>query len=189
MTGSQELAKVSTSTDVAQLHDLEAILLGITEPPEAVEDPVAQAREIIAQILASETEADVEAFGQAIGWKELCRRYVRHDGLDASPGVPVELADFSWRVSEYEEGAPVYFIVRGTRLDDGSAVVLTTGSMNILAQLVAWARLAAEGKGAFRGKKVVATEAEKATKGGYWPMWLESVGNGGGSGEEEAAAA
>lgn len=186
MSASQELV-VRASTDLAQLAELEKILLGMQEPPEIVEDPVAQAREIIAQILSSETEEEVEAFGDAIGWRELCRRFVKHDGLPVQDGVPIELSDFRWRTSEYEDGSPVFFIVRGRRMDDGSNVTLTTGSSNILAQLVAWARIEQqEGRPVLRGRVVIATERDKETKSGYWPTWLETV-QAPSAGEETAA--
>lgn len=170
---SQALATIKTSTDLAQVAELEEILLGLKEPPEIEEDPEEIAREIIAQILASETEAEVEAFGEATGWSGLCRRFVERTGKPIQDGVPVALDGyFRWRSSEYEEGAPVYYIVPATRLDNGEHIVLTTGSYNILAQLTAWARLQAEGKMQLAGKIVLATERDKKTHRGYYPMWL-----------------
>lgn len=199
MTGSQEIALVTSSQTPDQLVELEAILLGEIEPPTQEVDAAAASMEIVRQILGAQSEAEVEAFGTAIGWRELAERFVAHDGLKKQDGLPIELIDFAWRPSEYEDGAPVFFVVRGTAMGDheasgvvaGDAVILTTGSLNILAQLVAWDRLAREGKGKLRGRIVVAVETEKATAGGYWPMHLEtpaSVKQAIAAGKEGAAA-
>ena len=199
MTSSQEIALVASSQTPDQLAELEAILLGEIEPPTQETDSEAASLEIVRQILGAQTEAEVEAFGTAVGWRELATRYVAHDGLKKQDGLPVELIDFAWRASEYEQGAPVFFVVRATALGDhaeagivaGDQVILTTGSLNILAQLVAWDRLAREGKGRLRGRVVEAVETEKATKGGYWPMHLEtpvSVKTALAAGDKEAKA-
>lgn len=199
MANSQEIATIVSSQTPEQLVELEAILLGEIEPPTQETDAEAASMEIVRQILGAQTEAEVEAFGTAIGWRELATRFVAHDGLKKQDGLPVELIDFAWRPSEYEDGAPVFFVVRATALGDheatgvtvGDSLILTIGSLNILAQMVAWDRLAREGKGRLRGRVVVAVETEKATKGGYWPMHLEtpaSVKAAIAAGEKEAVA-
>lgn len=144
-----------SSTDLAQIAELEEILLGNAEvPADVVEDPEVVAREIVARILAAESDAELEQFGGAIGWRDL-------------EGVPIRIKNFRWRPSTFEQGAPVFFVVQGFRLDTGEAVVLTTGSLNVLAQLANMAK---------RGTLVDAVrclvQSEKPTKAGYHPLWL-----------------
>jgi len=147
---------VRKSTDIAQLDELEKILLGDADLPDVVDDPAEISREIMAQLLAAESDEELEAVGQATGWREL-------------PGVPMELHGFRWRPSSYEEGAPVFFVVNATRLDTGERVVLTTGSGNILAQLCNMARRNTL-VGAVRALEV----ADQPTKQGFRPNWLRT---------------
>lgn len=152
---SQEIA-VRKSTDLAALDELEQILLGEKEAPEVVDDPQEISREIIAQLLAAETDEELEQVGAAIGWRELA-------------GVPVQIENFRWRPSAYEEGAPVFFVVQATRLDTGERVVLTTGSGNVLAQLANMAR-----RGTLAGAVRSVEIADKPTKSGFRPYWLRT---------------
>lgn len=147
---------VRKSTDVAQLDELERILLGDAELPDVVDDPAEISREIMAQLLAAESDEELEAVGEAIGWREL-------------PGVPMELHGFRWRPSSFEEGAPVFFVVNATRLDTGQRVVLTTGSGNILAQLCNMAR-----RGTLVGAIRALEIADTPTKQGFRPNWLRT---------------
>lgn len=176
----QELA-VRKSTDVAQLQELERILLGDAELPDVVDDPAEISKEIMAQLLAAESDEELEAVGTATGWRELA-------------GVPMELHGFRWRPSTYEEGAPIFFVVNATRLDTGERVVLTTGSGNILAQLCNMARRDTL-VGAIRALEI----ADTPTKQGFRPNWLrtptgpmieaakEAAANGGTPAEEDEA--
>jgi hypothetical protein len=141
---------------VAQLDELEKILLGDAELPDVVDDPAEISREIMAQLLAAESDEELEQVGQATGWREL-------------PGVPVEIHGFRWRPSSFEEGAPIFFVVNATRLDTGERVVLTTGSGNILAQLCNMAR-----RGTLVGAIRALEIADKQTKQGFRPNWLRS---------------
>lgn len=151
----QEIA-VRKSTDVAQLDELEKILLGDAELPDVVDDPAEISREIMAQLLAAESDEELEAVGSATGWREL-------------PGVPMELHGFRWRPSSFDEGAPVFFVVNATRLDTGERVVLTTGSGNILAQLCNMAR-----RGTLVGAIRALEIADTQTKQGFRPNWLRT---------------
>lgn len=173
---------VRKSTDVAQLDELERILLGDAELPDVVDDPAEISREIMAQLLAAESDEELEAVGEAIGWREL-------------PGVPMELHGFRWRPSSFEEGAPVFFVVNATRLDSGARVVLTTGSGNILAQLCNMAR-----RGTLVGAIRALEIADTPTKQGFRPNWLRTpteamiarareaaAGNGSATGKEAKA--
>ncbi len=162
MEGSQAIA-VRSSTDLAQLDELEAILLGEVEPPEVADDPTEISREIMAQLLAAESDEELEQMGTAIGWRELL-------------GVPVQLTGFRWRPSAFDgadsegaKGPQVFFVIFGTRLDTGDRVTLTTGAGNVLAQLVNMARRQTL-VGAIRSLK----KADRPTARGYYPLWLET---------------
>lgn len=148
---------VRSSSDIAQLNELERILL-TDETVEVVDDPALMAKEIVAQLLGAETDEELESFGEAIGWRDL-------------QGVPIEIHGFRWRPSEFqgEGGASVFFVVEGTRLDDGDRVVLTTGSRNVLAQLTNLAK-----RGRIPGAIRMITKADKATKQGFYPLWLKT---------------
>ena len=148
---SKDLAK---SADV--LSDLERVLVSNERVEPTDDDADSIASEIIAQILAAESDDELAAMqgGNAIGWRELL-------------GLPIELIGFRWRPSDYEEGASLYFVVFGRRLDDGSDVILTTGSRNIMAQLVNLAK-----RGRLTGTIVAAVEADKQTRRGFKPLWL-----------------
>lgn len=151
----EEIA-VRKSTDIAQVEELEKILLGQKEVPEVADDPAEIQREIIEQLLAATSDEELEQVGNAIGWRELA-------------GVPVEIEGFRWRPSSYEEGSPVFFVVTGTRLDTGERVALTTGSGNVLAQLANMAK-----RGTLYHAVRMVEISDKATKGGFHPYWLRT---------------
>lgn len=147
---------VRKSTDMAQVEELEGILLGQRELPDVVDDPAEIQREIMAQLLGAESDEELESVGNATGWREL-------------EGVPMELHGFRWRPSAYEEGAPLFFVVDATRLDTGQRVALTTGSGNILAQLTNMARRNTL-VGAIRALEI----ADTPTRQGFRPNWLRT---------------
>ena len=142
--------------DLVSLDEFDKILTGQVEPPEVVDDPDEISRQIIMQLLGAETEAELENFGQAQGWREL-------------QDIPMELQGFRWRPTSFDEGGPVYVIVNATRLDTGEAVVLTTGSANVLAQLSWLAR-----HGRLPGAIKMLTRAHKDTARGFRPLWLKT---------------
>jgi hypothetical protein len=148
--------EVRKSTDLAQVEELEAILLGKKGVPEVAEDPAEIQKEIMRQLLAAESDEELEQVGNAIGWRELF-------------GVPVQIDGFRWRPSSYEQGAPVFFVVVGNRLDTGERVALTTGSGNVLAQLTNMAK-----RGTLTGAVRMAEQADKDTKSGFRPYWLRT---------------
>lgn len=154
-TSTQAIA-VRKSTDVAQLDELEAMLLGTKEVPDVVEDPADIQREIMAQLLDAKSDEELELVGQATGWREL-------------PGVPMQISGFRWRPSTYEEGSPLFFVIDAVRLDTGQRVALTTGSGNILAQLTNMAR-----RGTLVGAIRALEIADTPTKQGFRPNWLRS---------------
>lgn len=155
MTDSQNTIAVRSSTDLAQITELEEILLG-GKVPDVVDDPADIAREIVAQLLSAESDEELESMGAATGWREL-------------EGVPMQLSGFHWRPSSFDEGAPVYFVVRATRLDTGDKIVLTTGSQNVLAQLANMAK-----RGTLAGAIRELHRAETPTANGFYPLWLRT---------------
>lgn len=156
---SNEIA-VRSSSDLAALDEFDSILTGQTEPPEVVDDPDEISRQIIMQLLSAESEAELESFGQTLGWRD-------------AEGIPMQIQGFRWRPSSFDEGGPVFVIVNAFRLDTGEAVVLTTGSGNVLAQL-SW--LARHGKLPGAVRELV--KAEKATTRGYYPLMLRTPADG-----------
>lgn len=148
--------EVVTIPAPGSLDELQAILMDELEPPEVSTDPEAISREIMLQILSAETDEEMLAVGSATSWRDLL-------------GVPVELRAFHWRPSRYDQGAKVFFVVTGVRLDSGDNVILTTSGTNVLAQIINLAR-----RDRFPSNwKLV--EAEKETANGFKPLWLEPV--------------
>lgn len=152
---SSQVIAVRSHADVVSLDELDRILLTGELNVEIVDDPNEISRQIVAQLLAAETDDELENFGNAVGWRELA-------------GVPMEIHGFHWRPSSFEEGAPVYFVVSATRLDTGEPVTLTTGSMNVLAQLSNLAR-----RNQIPGAVRILFESENPTKAGFRPLWLK----------------
>lgn len=142
--------------DVAELH---AILMDELEPPEVSTDPEAIAREIMEQIWNATTDEELVLVGQATPWQDLL-------------GVPVEITSFTWRKSQYDQGAKVFFVIQATRLDDGERVVLTTSGKNVI---MALANIARRDAFPFTG---MLQRSEKPTAAGYHPLWLVPVAAG-----------
>ena len=157
-TAGREIA-VRSSSDIAALDEFDAILTGqIDAPPtEVIDDPAEISRQIIMQLLGATTDEELQNFGNATGWREL-------------EGVPILLKGFRWRPSSFDEGGPLYVIVNGFRADTGEAVVLTTGSANVLAQLSNMAR-----RGTLVDSVWALERAKKDTAAGYRPLHLEKV--------------
>lgn len=159
MAASQEIA-VRSSSDIAALDELHRLLLDPeAEVAEVSSDPDEAAREIIAQIMAAESDDETYSVGSATGWRDL-------------EGVPVEIRGFRWRASTFEEGGNVYVIVSAVLLDDGEMVTLTTGGRTVLAQLYSLAK-----RGKLPGEQVRLVKAKKATANGFYPLQLERVGH------------
>lgn len=156
---------VRSSTDLAQLDELDALLVSGEAAFEVVEDPEEIRRQIILQLLASESEEQLESFGEARGWREYA---VPLAEAKQGGGTPFEIHGFRWRPSSFEEGSSVYFIVDATNLSTGERETLTTGSGNVLAAL-SWLA---------RHERLPATrilvEKDERTKQGYKPLWLIS---------------
>lgn len=158
---------VRSSSDLVALDEFDQILLGEKDAPsaEVIDDPQEISRSIIAELLAASSDEELE-MGGAVGWREL-------------EGIPVVLKGFRWRPSSFEEGGPLYVIVQGYRTDTGEAVVLTTGSLNVLAQLSNMARRAVEaGSTELSDAPWALVKAERPTSNGYRPLHLTKVKTG-----------
>lgn len=150
------LARVHSSTEVAALDQLDEILLTGELNVEIVDDPNEISRQIVAQLLAADSDEELENFGNATGWRELM-------------SVPMELHGFRWLPSTFEgQGSAVFFVVSATRMDTGERVTLTTGSMNVLAQLSNMAR-----RQTLVGAVRELVEASE-TRQGFKPLWLRT---------------
>ena len=121
MTDSQSLV-VRHSTDIASLNEIEQALRTGVAPEERERDPEDVAREMIEQLLTAESDEELER-PEAEGWGEFV-------------GVPFEVQSFVWRPSSYEDGQAVFLVVRALDPRDGRLRVLTTGSGQVIAQLV-----------------------------------------------------
>lgn len=156
--------RVYSSTDLAQLVDLERILTAPADDmsvqvPDVSDDPEAISREIIAQLLAATSDDELEN-RKALSWR------------DELAGVPLELRSFHWRPSGFKDkdgtpqGQRVFFVVQAVRLDTGEFVTTTTGSANVLAAIV---NLAKRGRipGAIRQ-----LEKLPETSNGFTPLAL-----------------
>lgn len=162
MSATSQVIAVRSNSEIASLDELDRILLGGDLNVEVTDDPDAISREIVAQLLGAENDEELESFGDAVGWREFAV-----PKSQAANGVPMQIHGFRWRPSSYEEGAPVFFVVQATRMDEGERVTLTIGSLNVLAQLSNMAR-----RGTLVDAIRVLVEADKPTKRGFKPLWL-----------------
>lgn len=126
MAGTQEIV-VRNASNLVALKEIEDALLTGKRPAEISEqDAEALSQQLVEQLLAADTDAALER-PEAEGWAD----YVGH---------PFEIHDFAWRPSTYDEGHPVFLIVRAVSLVDGEPRILTTGSGQAMAQLANLAR-------------------------------------------------
>lgn len=154
----QELGiAVQDSRDTLQLAVL-AQTIRSNKRVEVVDDPEQISREIFEQILGSQSNEELNQLGAATGWREL-------------EGKRVKLgSSFKWRPSSYEEGAPIFLVVPAELVGpDGalSRVTLTTGSLNVIAQLMNMAA-----RGTYEGTIVTLERSSKPSARGYHPLWL-----------------
>jgi hypothetical protein len=82
--------------------------------------------------------------------------------------VPLTLTGVKWLESTLNQGPKVYAVVSAVSRD-GQVLTITTGASTVLAQLYRLVQL--DGFPC----SVRFVKAEKATKAGYHPMWLEAV--------------
>ncbi len=150
------LSVASISHDLASLDQFDEILRTGEYNVEIIDDPGEISRQIIDQLLAAGSDAELQAFGNAEGWREHLE-------------VPMELKNFKWLRSTIEgDGLPVYVVVQATDLTTGEARTLTCGSANVLAQLSNMAR-----RGTLVGGVWMLVQSEQPTKAGYRPLMLK----------------
>lgn len=149
---------VRSSSDMNAIEELEALLVSNERMPE--DDYTAEdiATEMVKQLLAAESDEELEQFGEATGWSELL-------------GVPIELDGFRWRPSAFDEpgSSSLFFVVNGTRLDTSERVVLTCGSRTVMAQLANMAK-----RGTLTGAIRECVQADKPTRAGFKPLQLRT---------------
>lgn len=162
--GTTMVVRRSDQLEASQLQELEDLLISGDRISEVVDDQSDVSAEIIRQILEAGSDDEVKGIlgGSAIGWRKL-------------ENLPVRLINFSWRPSTFEEGSNVFFVVRATSEADGpegvqqgDKLVLTTGSRNVLAQLVNMAK-----RGVLLNRVVAIKRSERPTKNGFHPLHLE----------------
>lgn len=147
-----------TAIATRSLEELEKIIAENERVEQmVVEDPEAITKQIIDQLLNAESDEELGQVGNATGWRTLI-------------GLPVAILGFNWRPSTYDEGSTVFFVVRATRMDDGSPLVLTTGSRNVLAQIVNLAK-----RERFGPDCIWKLVEGSPTEAGFKPLWLEQV--------------
>jgi hypothetical protein len=143
----------SKSTEIVLLDEVEKALLDPSAKLSLVENEDAEAvqRSIIESIL---TSADPLHRAETLGGRDLI-------------GVPLRVKKVDWRNSDFEgEGLGIFAVMHATQTD-GTDVVITTGSRNVMAQLY---RLAKDGNIPFD-----AAFSESTTGSGYKVLWLEAA--------------
>lgn len=102
--------------------DVEKALVAGVALPE-VENSADVARLIVERILSAETEEELFASQEAMGWREY-------------EGRTMEVRGVRWNRSSYDQGAPVYAVVDAVDIVTGQFVTLTTGSKSVMATLL-----------------------------------------------------
>lgn len=82
-------------------------------------------------------------------------------------GVPIEVTDFKFQESAFDEGAKYYVVLDAYDVDSGEKMAVTCGGATVVAQLYRLGQL-----GAFP-VKVKFTQTKRPTKSGKFPMSLE----------------
>lgn len=131
----------------------EAFLASLTQIPEPSGDAYDR---IIAQVMAAESVGELDA-----PWS--------NKGLDFLVDATIRVDDIRRMPSDFVDGIGHYLLLDVTLPNDGSKCVVSTGSVNVCAQLVRAYVL-----GLFP-LTVIPRRARKATAAGYFPMHLEIV--------------
>ncbi len=138
-----------TSGNASVIAELENALLTGEAPAEVMADPEDVSRAIIEQLLAAESDEQLERL-EAEPWGD-------------HVGVPFNIIDFVWRPSSYEDGQAVFLVVRAESVADGSPHVLTTGSGQVMAQLANLAK-----RDRLPAIRELATAETKSKHNVYW---------------------
>lgn len=138
-------------TEITPAMVEQAITTGELDMPEVESNEDAH-RAIVARILAADTP-------------EALLQMTNTTPLQDMEGIALEVTDVRFMRSAYDEGPPIYALVDAVNLETGEAVTITTGSLNVLAQLVA-----AKGKGWLPIRGV--PTPSKQTAAGFKAWWL-----------------
>lgn len=118
-----------------------------------IEDPEAQERRIIEQLLGAETTEDILTAGQVTP-------------LEAIFGVGITVTGLRASESDFPDGSKVYLHIEATVIDTGQRVTLACGARDVMLKLV---RLHQRG---MLPVDVVIRRADKPTKRGFYPIFL-----------------
>lgn len=147
--------------------DLEAVrqaLLKGTKIEVVSTDPDVAQQAILERYLSAKTAEELFARSSVLQGKDLLDVGVRVDAVNFFP-------------SDFEEGPPVYAVMRGTVLTEdfdvsrGELVAISIGGVNCVGQLFQAVAEGWIGDGSTRD--LVIRQAKKATKRGFFPLWLE----------------
>ena len=157
---------MTTETEAPEGANSQAVVSGQVIPNQAVAAFAAMAADIpeagdggfegiLAQLLAVEDPAALDAPWRSDGLTELLGRPLRIDGLRRME-------------SEYDSGLPFFLIIQAADLETGEQLTVTTGAVSVVAQLTkAWSL------GLIPGFRVVPRQADRPSKSGYYPQHLE----------------
>jgi hypothetical protein len=99
---------------------VEALVLLASDLPEAEDDATDR---IVQQILAADSPEDVNAIWEATG-------------IERWLDVPLLITSLHRAPSDFEDGIGVYVVIKAQTTGDRRDVVITTGSVNVIAQLI-----------------------------------------------------
>lgn len=120
----------------------------------ALDDPQAAQEAIVERILSATSVDDV------LGGSELTDSETLFNTAIVVHGV-------KWNRSDFEESAGAYAVVEANRCDTGEKCDFSTGASNVMAQLFKLGELDAF------PITVILREADRPSKAGYKPQWLE----------------
>ena len=132
-------------------------IAGGAAPTIAEQDPEEAARAIVARLLSAENEDELFGSRGAVHAEDVLN-------------VPLTIRTVKWQRSSFENGASIYAVLEVVD-DNGEAFVVTCGSRNVMA-VVLW--LDTHGK-LPTAYQVEIVRADRASAGGFYPMWLERV--------------
>lgn len=131
---------------------------------------------LLATIEAMGVDLDIDPGDMA---EQITKRLLTAESLDdlLSPqeaekaddwiGKAIEVHGGRWMRSDYDEGAPVYLLIDAVDVESGERVLITCGARNVMAQVM---RMHQQG---WLPAKVKITRARRASKAGFFPLWLE----------------
>lgn len=144
------LAQIAGSGPSAQ-EILQAIVGADSLPDQKAEQSQAA---IVARILQAGDPDAVLDMGQPVGADELEQ-------------VPLEVNGVRWMKSTFEEGPGVYAVIDAVRGDNNEPVKVTTGSTNVMTQLLKLQTMGA------LPQRVKIVKSARPTQSGYYPYWLQ----------------